>query len=316
MSLSLVAMSHTPLLHHVEVDAEVRREVDGAFVAVRRVVREVDPELVITVGPDHYNGFFYDTMPPFCLGLAGHGLGDYGTAEGPLDVPSDLALDLAETVQGEDIDLTISRAMGLDHGAIQPLEVIFGSIDAVPTIPLFVNGVAAPFVPMRRIRRLGEAIGHWAARRPERILVIASGGLSHDPPVPQWATASEEVRAKLLDGRNPTPEARAAREQRVIDTGRAFAAGEADILDLNPEWDAEFLRLCREGDIAAFDRYETDEMARTAGNSSHEVRTWVTAFSAMSAVGDYAVDVEYYRPIPEFIAGFGVMTARSKETNA
>ncbi len=316
MSLSLVAMSHTPLLHHVEVDPEVRKEVDTAFAAVRDAVRAVAPELIITIGPDHYNGFFYDTMPPFCLGLAAHGLGDYGTAEGALDVPGDIALDLAETVQHEDIDLTISRAMGLDHGAIQPLEVIFGGIDTIPTIPLFVNGVAAPFVPMRRIRRLGEAIGRWAARRPERILVIASGGLSHDPPVPQWATASEEVRAKLLDGRHPTPEARAAREQRVIDTGKAFAAGEADILDLNPEWDAEFLRLCREGEVATFDRYDTDEMARVAGNSSHEVRTWVTAFSAMSAVGEYAVDFEYYRPIPEYIAGFGVMTARSKETNA
>lgn len=316
MSLSLVAMSHTPLLHFVEVDPEVRQEVDGAFSAVRDFVREVAPELIITIGPDHYNGFFYDTMPPFCLGLAGYGLGDYGTAVGTLDVPGDLALELAETVQADGIDLTISRAMGLDHGAVQPLEVIFGEIDAIPTIPLFVNGVAAPFVPMRRIRRLGEAIGRWAAGRPERILVIASGGLSHDPPVPQWATASEEVRAKLLDGRNPTPAARAAREQRVIDTGRAFAAGEADILDLNPEWDAEFLRLCREGEATSFDSYQPDEMARIAGNSSHEVRTWVTAFSAMTAVGDYAVDFEYYRPIPEFIAGFGVMTARSKETNA
>lgn len=316
MSLSLVAMSHTPLLTFVDVEPEVRSELDTAFEAVRSFVREVDPELVITVGPDHYNGFFYDTMPPFCLGLAGYGLGDYGTAEGALDVPGDIALELAQTVQADDIDLTISRSMGLDHGAIQPLEVIFGGVDAVPTIPLFVNGVAAPFVPMRRIRRLGEAIGRWAAGRRERILVIASGGLSHDPPVPQWATASEEVRAKLLDGRNPTPEARAAREQRVIDTGRAFAAGESDILDLNPEWDVEFLRVCREGEVATFDRYETDEMAETAGNSSHEVRTWVTAFSAMSAVGDYAVDVEYYRPIPEFIAGFGVMTARTKETTA
>ncbi|CAM4053032.1 3-carboxyethylcatechol 2,3-dioxygenase [Janibacter anophelis] len=316
MSLSLVAMSHTPLLHRVEVEPQVRAEVDGAFEAVRAFVAEVDPELVITIGPDHYNGFFYDTMPPFCLGLAAHGLGDYGTATGDLDVPGEVALDLAQRVQASDIDLTISRAMGVDHGAVQPLEVIFGRIDSVPTIPLFVNCVAAPFVPMRRIRALGEAIGRWAAYRPERILVIASGGLSHDPPVPQWATASPEVRAGLLAGRNPTPQARAAREQRVVDTAREFAAGRATILDLNPTWDHEFLTVCREGEVASFDRYETDEMAAVAGNSSHEVRTWVTAFSALAAAGDYVVEHEYYRPIPEFIAGFGVMTARTKESLA
>lgn len=315
MSLSLVAMSHTPLLGRIEVTDEVRREVDGAFSSVRDFVREVDPELVITIGPDHYNGFFYDTMPPFCLGLGAYGLGDYDTATGPLRVPADVAEDLARSVQARDVDLTISRAMGVDHGAVQPLEVIFGGIDTVPTIPLFVNGVAAPFVPMRRIRLLGEAIGRWAAQRPERILVIASGGLSHDPPVPQWATASDEVRAGLIDGRNPTPEAQAARQQRVIDTARDFAAGTATIADLNPDWDREFMRLCREGEVSAFDGYEAEEMTATAGNSSHEVRSWVAAFAAMSAVGDYTVEHEYYRPIPEYIAGFGVMTARTKETD-
>lgn len=316
MSLSLVAMSHSPLLGRIEVEDEVRLEVEAAFTAVREFVREVDPELVITVGPDHYNGFFYDTMPPFCLGLAAHGLGDYDTATGDLDVPSDVAAELAAAVQADDVDLTISRAMGIDHGAVQPLEVIFGGIDTVPTVPLFVNGVAAPFVPMRRIRALGEAVGRWAATRPERILIIASGGLSHDPPVPQWATASEAVRAGLLDGRHPTPEARAARQQRVVDTGHAFAAGTATIKDLNPDWDRDFMRTCRDGDIAAFDAYDVDRMTEVAGNSSHEVRSWVTAFSALATAGDYAVDFEYYRPIREYIAGFGVMTAHIKETNA
>lgn len=316
MSLSLVAMSHTPLLGRIEVEEDVRREVESAFTAVRDFVRSVDPELVITVGPDHYNGFFYDTMPPFCLGLGAYGLGDYDTSTGTLPVPADLAADLAAAVQAEDIDLTISRAMGIDHGAVQPLDIIFGGIDTVPTVPVFVNGVAAPFVPMRRIRALGEAIGRWAAERPERILVIASGGLSHDPPVPQWATATPEVREKLIDGRNPTPEAQAARQQRVIDTGRAFADGTATIQDLNPDWDRDFMRVCREADLAAFDAYDVEEMTRVAGNSSHEVRSWVTAFSAMATAGDYAVDFEYYRPIREYIAGFGVMTARTKESNA
>lgn len=51
-------------------------------------------------------------------------------------------------------------------------------------------------------------------------------------------------------------------------------------------------------------------MARVAGNSAHEVRTWVAALSALSAVGDYTVRDRFYRPIKELIAGFGVLTAR------
>lgn len=48
-------------------------------------------------------------------------------------------------------------------------------------------------------------------------------------------------------------------------------------------------------------------MAKDAGNSAHEVRTWLAAFSALQASGPY--ESSFYRPIPEFIAGFGVMTA-------
>lgn len=309
MSHAVLCMSHSPLLEHAELSAEVSGELESAFADARGFVEDFDPELVISFAPDHYNGFFYDTMPPFCVGLAGYGLGDYGTATGPLDVPTDLAEDLARSVLAEDVDLTISRAMGLDHGAIQPLEILFGSIDAVPVVPVFVNGVAAPFGPVRRVRQLGEAVGRWAADREERVLVIGSGGLSHDPPVPQWATASPEARQLLLEGRNPTPEAQAARQQRVIDTARAFAAGEAPIRDLNPEWDARFMTACREHDTEWFDALVPDEMVVAAGNSAHETRTWVAAFSALGAVGPYAVTHEYYRPIPELIAGFGVMAA-------
>ena len=57
----------------------------------------------------------------------------------------------------------------------------------------------------------------------KKVLIIGSGGLSHDPPVPQIATATPEQKAMLLNGRHPTAAARNARQQRVIDTAAAFA---------------------------------------------------------------------------------------------
>jgi 2,3-dihydroxyphenylpropionate 1,2-dioxygenase len=141
------------------------------------------------------------------------------------------------------------------------------------------------------------------------VLVIGSGGLSHDPPVPQWATATEQQRALLLDGRHPTAAARDARQQNVIDTARAFAAGTATIQDLNPDWDRALMATLASGDLTPVDAMTPDRMAADAGNSAHEVRTWVAAFSALGAAGPYAVRSSFYRPIREFIAGFGVMTA-------
>ncbi|MBM7516093.1 3-carboxyethylcatechol 2,3-dioxygenase [Nocardioides nitrophenolicus] len=309
MSLALVCMSHSPLLDFAEPPPEVTEAVDAAFTQARDFVAAFDPTLVVSFAPDHYNGFFYDLMPPFCIGYEARGVGDYGTTEGPLDVPTAVAERLAQHVIDRDVDVAISRRMDIDHGAIQPLEILFGGIDTVPTIPVFVNGVARPFTRMRRIRQLGLAIGDFLAGLDERVLVIGSGGLSHDPPVPQWATASDQQRAMLLDGRHPTAAARDARQQRVIDTAREFAAGRAEIRDLNPEWDLALLDVLASGDLTAIDAMTPDQMASDAGNSAHEVRTWVAAYSALSAAGAYDVTSRFYRPIPELIAGFGVTTA-------
>ncbi|MFF8564753.1 hypothetical protein ACF06N_07285 [Streptomyces albidoflavus] len=192
----------------------------------------------------------------------------------------------------------------VDHGAVQPLEILFDGIDTVPVTPVFVNGVARPFVTMRRVRKLGEAIGgHVAGLDGERVPGIGSGGLSHDPPVPQWATADDAARAMLLDG-----PARDARQQRVIDTAKAFAAGTAPIQDLNPDGDRALRATFASGDLTPADAMTPDRTAEDAGNSAHEVRTWLAAHGA---AGPYEVTHSFYRPIKEYTAGFGVMTARS-----
>jgi len=306
---ALVCMSHSPLLHHSHPAPEVVAAVDAAFDQARSFVREFDPDIVVNFGPDHYNGFFYDLMPPFCMGYRAHGAGDYDSFSGDLDVPV-LAEELAQFVIDRGIDFAISRSMEVDHGAVQPMEILYeGDAAARPVIPVFVNSVARPFVPMSRVRTFGTAVGEFFRDRDQRVLFLGSGGLSHDPPVPQYATATDDQRRFLTSGRNPSPEARAARQARTIETAHRFAAGEADIMDLNPEWDRAFLDVCRSGVVEGFDAYTADEMDAVAGHSSHEVRTWVAAYSALRACGAYRMTYEFYRPIREYIAGFSVTTA-------
>lgn len=310
MTQALVCMSHSPLLEHANPDPEVKAQVEAAFDQARQFVSDFDPDLVINFGPDHYNGFFYDLMPPFCIGYEAYGTGDYDSFAGKLDVPTDIAEKLAQHVIDRDLDTAISRRMEVDHGAVQPMEVLYrGDVTAKPVIPIFINSVAPPFSKVQRVRKFGEAIGDYFKNSDKKVLFIGSGGLSHDPPVPQIATATPEQRAMLTNGRNPTPEARAARQARTIATAEAFARGEADIMDLNPEWDRAFLDVCRSGQVEGFDAYDPEEMNRVAGHSSHEVRTWVAAYSALRACGEYEVSYEFYKPIKEYIAGFGITTA-------
>jgi len=310
MTVALLAMSHSPLLEQVDPGPEVSAAVNSAFDQARSFVREYDPDLIVNFGPDHYNGFFYNLMPAFCIGYEAVSIGDYGSQAGPLNVPTDTARQLTQFVLDQGVDTAVSLRMEVDHGAVQPLELMYGDIAAKPVIPIFINCVAPPFTPIKRIRLLGQAVGKFFAQSDQKVLFIASGGLSHDPPVPRIATATAEQREALLGGgRHLTPEARDARQQRVITAAKDFAAGKADIKDLAPEWDRTFMDIVASGNLTPLDGWSPDWMTEVAGNSSHEVRTWIAAYSALGAAGRYQVDYSFYRPIREFIAGFGVTTA-------
>jgi 2,3-dihydroxyphenylpropionate 1,2-dioxygenase len=309
MTVALIATSHSPLLEYADLDAGVAAELDQAFTTARRFAEDFDPELVISFGPDHYNGFFYNLMPPFCIGYAASSVGDYGTQAGALNVPAEIAQGIAEAVMSAGIDLAVSLHMELDHGGVQPMEILFGDITGRPMVPIFLNSVAPPFTPIQRVRLLGEAVGRHVAQLDMRTLLIASGGLSHDPPVPRLATATPDQRRILLGQHLPvTPDARKAREQRVIDTAKAFATGTADIQDLAPDWDRTLMDTLASGDVTSLDAWTPEEMAKIAGNSSHEVRSWIAAYAALGACGTYSVQYSYYRPIRELIAGFGLTT--------
>src|SRR6201993_2749385 len=89
VALALCCMSHSPLLNLPGPSRDLLDDVEAAITRAGEFVRDYDPELVVTFSPDHYNGFFYKVMPPFCIGMSAQGVGDYGTHLGPLDVPAD-----------------------------------------------------------------------------------------------------------------------------------------------------------------------------------------------------------------------------------
>lgn len=310
MPLALCALSHSPLMGRNDPPAGVIAEVDAALAEARSFVTDFDPEVVIAFAPDHYNGVFYDLLPPFCIGRAASAVGDYGTGAGPLDVDLDTTNRILHAVLDAGIDTALSERMVVDHGMAQPLELLFGSIAARPVVPIFINTVGTPLGPLRRIRLLGDVIGRAVTELDKRVLLLGSGGLSHDPPVPRFDSASPEVRQRLIDGRDITAEQRATREQRVIDAGRAFATGATTTMQpLNPDWDRHLLEILASGDLTPIDHWSNQWLIDQAGHSAHEVRTWIAAYAALGAAGAYRIRSSFYRPIPEWIAGFAITTA-------
>jgi 2,3-dihydroxyphenylpropionate 1,2-dioxygenase len=305
-------MSHSPLLNLPGPSQDLLDDINSALTDARTFVREYDPELVVIFSPDHYNGFFYKLMPPFCIGTSATGVGDYGTQAGPLNVPSDIATACATAVLDADVDVAISASMEVDHGTVQPLQTLFGDAAERPVIPIFINSVATPLGPIRRVRALGEAVGAYLATLAKRVLIVGSGGLSHDPPVPTLASAPTSALERIVHGRPMTPEQRQARQAAVMEAAHNFAHGESGLQPLNPAWDRRLLEIFDRGHLTDIDTWSNTWIAYEAGNSAHEIRTWVAAFAALATQGPYETILRYYRPAPELIAAFAVRTAVSR----
>src|ERR1700744_4319148 len=299
MPLALCCMSHSPLLNLPGPSQDLLDDIDGALTQARRFVEDFAPELVVIFAPDHYNGFFYKLMPPFCIGTEAQGVGDYGTHKGPLDVPEAIAVACAKAVLSAGVDVAISASMDVAHGTVQPLEKLFGRATARPVIPIFINSVATPLGPLHRCRALGTAVGSYLATFNKRVLVVGSGGLSHDPPIPTLATATPAIVERIVHGQPMTTEQRQARQTAVMDAARSFAAGGSELQPLNPEWDQRFLGILDSGELDELDKWSNSFIAQEGGNSAHEIRTWVAAFAPLASAGAYRTALRYYKPAPD-----------------
>lgn len=311
MNIKLKCLSHTPLRGLNDPGESVIKEVDDVLDKAKAEVEAFDPELIILFAPDHYNGLFYDLMPPYVIATAADSVADYQSLPGPLSVDKEIAADLHRFILENDVDVALSHRLQVDHGCTQTLEEMTGSLTRYPVVPIIINCVAPPFSPYRRVRKLGELVGQFVAGLNKRVLILGTGGLSHEPPVPLIANAPEEIANFLIAGRNPTEEARAARQARTIAAGQVYGTSDCPQAPLNEAWDLAFIDTMIEGRVAEVDEYSIEEISRVAGRSTHEVRTWVAAFAAIQACGEVEARKDYYRPINEWIAGYGVVSAET-----
>lgn len=306
LKYATLCASHAPLIHRTS-GGRVGETFESSLRATGAWIEEFAPDLVIEFFPDHFNGFFYDSMPNFCVGLHATSVGDWDTKSGPLQVPTEMAEALVDAVRAQDVDVDVSHQMNVDHGFTQLWEVAAGGFDRFKTIPIMINCAAPPRPPLRRARLLGQAVGTFARSLNKRVLFVGSGGLSHDPPIPNMATAGPEQRAFLIGGRNPSTEARRAREARVMAAAQASATQTSNHLPPDEHWDLAFVDLLRTRELTKVDAWTETDLSAKAGCGGHEVRTWVAAFAALAAAGgDYSFELDSYAIVPEWMTGMGV----------
>lgn len=318
MTTSLLCASHSPLLFcYAKPPAELDR-LEQVFTERAAAIKAFAPELVIAFGSDHFNGFFLKTMPAFCVGIKAQAANDIGGFGGNLTVPAEIALQCVEYLRDHDVDPAVSFDMLVDHAFSQTIQLSLGALDNYPVIPLFISCLSTPYVPFRRSRKLGEAIGEFISGLNKRVLVLASGGMSHHPAryYPAHGKGDESVERWKLSG-DTHPESLSqqqwlARLHEMHHEGaEMIAKGERTAKDmrLNPESDRRFLKVLCNNKLEEFDTWNLDKLVDEAGIGSLELHTWIAAVAAHQAAGGGTPIEDIYTLAPEIGIAAGIIHA-------
>ncbi|WP_052223540.1 DODA-type extradiol aromatic ring-opening family dioxygenase [Novosphingobium malaysiense] len=177
------AISHSSMMVSQPelVEPEVRGRCYAALERVREEIAALAPDCLVVVGGDHFNNFFYDLYPQWCVGRAEEysGWADnipmYKATGDPI-----LSNHIISSLLEQGFEPAFSNEMKLDHAFFGPLHFVTPKMD-IPIVPVFQNTITYPLATLKRSLALGEALANAIASSPDdkRIVIIGSGGLSH-----------------------------------------------------------------------------------------------------------------------------------------
>jgi protocatechuate 4,5-dioxygenase, beta chain len=178
---------------------------DG-FPPIREWLDRVKPDIVVSCYNDHGLNFFLDKQPTFAIGAAP----EYRSEDEGWGIPTmpsfpgaeDLSWHIRGSLIRDDFDMVTCQEMLVDHAFTLPMALMWPEQKwPVKSVPICVNTVLFPLPSARRCYKLGEAIGRAIAAFPEdaKVLVIGSGGLSHQLEGERAGFINKEFDLKFMD---------------------------------------------------------------------------------------------------------------------
>ncbi|MCO1657305.1 hypothetical protein [Pseudonocardia humida] len=298
-----VGASHSTLMNthwdrvvHTE-DAERFRDALGE---ARDAIAAARPDVAVVVGSNHFRGFWLDLIPAFTLGVGEVvGAGEAGTPKGPQRTHPAVARALAEALIERGTEVALSARLQIDHGQTHAIQYLLRDLD-VPVVPLVVNVFAVPLPRPDRCVALGHNLAEAVRALPGdlRVVVIASGGLSHQLPWPaDWRdpqNADEEFLVEAwLNGRGEW--------ERYDERRRAIITAARPVIFSG--FDERFLADLESGDLRRYASWTSADIERAAGNGGQELRTWLTMAAALGFAPGRRLA---YAAMPEWLTGMGV----------
>ena len=176
-------------------DPALRDPFHAAFRRLGDEMRATRPDALVLVGAEHFGNFFMNNMPAYAMGMAE----DY---EGPIEDPQwlgiartripghpELSLRLITEVM-QTVDVAFAEEWKFDHGLMVPAHFLTPKFD-LAIVPVNINCQGPPLTPLHRAWACGEALRRAADSVPERIAIVATGGISHWPATPDSGKINE-----------------------------------------------------------------------------------------------------------------------------
>ena len=180
--VAAIGTAHAPqfLTQPDTEDAQQLAAVFRALGTLKERLAAVRPDVVLILANDHVENFYLDVVPPFTVFTGTEARGHFAGRDYCYRGHPALARALLEGGLRLGVDLAYSQHTHLGHSFVVPLHFLLPE-PAPPVVPLFVNTYLPPQPWPRRCYEVGQTLAEIIRGRPERVAVIASGGLSHYP---------------------------------------------------------------------------------------------------------------------------------------
>ncbi len=180
--VATMATMHAPQLF-TRPPEEDPKQLDAGIAAMKELGKTLDetkPDALVIFASDHLETFFLQSVPTFAI-IAGERANTAfaGRTWNP-PIHQSLGEGILEGLVRRDFDMSYSQDAVLGHSFAAPFEWILGARN-IPVVPIFINTYLPPLPSARRCAALGKAIAEIVATRPERVALLASGGMSHYP---------------------------------------------------------------------------------------------------------------------------------------
>jgi 2,3-dihydroxyphenylpropionate 1,2-dioxygenase len=180
--VAAMATCHAPQLFTYPPD-ENPAQLDETVAAMRllgNLLDETRPDALIFLGSDHLETFSIGCVPTFAIVAGSRAIAEFAGRKYNLPVHREMAEDFLTNLVNAGFDMAYSEDAVLGHTFAVPFEFVLAGRD-IPVVPFHTNVYMPPLPSPARCAALGREIAKVVASRPERVAILASGGMSHYP---------------------------------------------------------------------------------------------------------------------------------------